>query len=132
MKELSSDLRNYSQNLDNDTERLNEIQERLYMLDKLKRKYGGSLLSVLETYKKLSEELASIEFSTKNIEEIEAELTQTRKKLELMAATITEHRNNYANVLSAYIQEKLEKLELPKAKFQNSCNTKGFSVGRRR
>lgn len=47
LKELSSDLRNYSQNLDNDTERLNEIQERHFTcLDKLKRKYGGSLLSV--------------------------------------------------------------------------------------
>lgn len=127
LRELSSDLRNYSQNLDNDTERLNEIQERLYMLDKLKRKYGGSLLSVLETYKKLSEELASIEFSTKNIEEIEAELSQIRKKLELMAATITEHRNNYANVLSAYIQEKLEKLELPKAKFQIAVTPKDLA-----
>lgn len=124
LRDLSSDLRNYSQNLNNDTERLNEIQERLYMLDKLKRKYGGSLPSVLETYKKLSEELASIEFSTKNIEEIEAELTQTRKKLEVMAAAITEHRNNYANVLSAYIQEKLEKLELPKAKFKIAVTPK--------
>lgn len=127
LRDLSSDLRNYSQNLNNDTERLNEIQERLYMLDKLKRKYGGTLFSVLETYKKLSEELASIEFSTKNIEEIEAELAQTRKKLEVMAAAITENRNNYANVLSAYIQEKLEKLELPKAKFKIAVTPKDLA-----
>ncbi|MCR5266397.1 MAG: AAA family ATPase, partial [Cyanobacteria bacterium RUI128] len=40
LRELSSTLRDYSQNMDNDTARLNEIQERLFELDKLKRKYG--------------------------------------------------------------------------------------------
>ena len=71
LRDVGSELREYSQNLDNDTERLNEIQERLFLLDKLKRKYGGTLEDVLNTYKKLSEELSGIEFSTKNIEELE-------------------------------------------------------------
>ena len=53
LKDLSSTLREYSQNLDNDTERLNEIQERLFIFDKLKRKYGGTLESVLQNYESL-------------------------------------------------------------------------------
>lgn len=127
LKDAGSGLREYSQNLDNDTERLNEIQERLYLLDKLKHKYGGTLEAVLETFDKLSQELNSIEFSTQNIEELEAEIERTKKELENTASEISENRKNYAQVLSVLIQEKLEKLELPKARFEISVQPKELS-----
>lgn len=127
LKDAGSELRDYSQSLDNDAERLNEIQERLYLLDKLKRKYGGTLETVLETFDKLSKELNAIEFSTKNIEELEAEIGQVRKELEQAASEISENRKNYAQVLSVLIQEKLEKLELPKARFEISVQPKELS-----
>lgn len=124
LKDVGTDLRDYSQNLDNDTERLNEIQERLFLLDKLKRKYGGTLESVLETFDKLSKELNAIEFSTQNIEELEAKIESTHKELMHTASEISESRQNYAQVLSVLIQEKLEKLELPKARFEISVTQK--------
>jgi DNA repair protein RecN (Recombination protein N) len=124
LKDVGSDLRDYSLNLDNDTERLNEIQERLFLLDKLKRKYGGTLESVLETFDKLSKELNAIEFSTQNIEELEAKIESTHKELMHTASEISESRQNYAQVLSVLIQEKLEKLELPKARFEISVTQK--------
>ena len=124
LKDVGTDLRDYSQNLDNDTERLNEIQERLFLLDKLKRKYGGTLESVLETFDKLSKELNAIEFSTQNIEELEAKIESTHKELMHTASEISESRQNYAQVLSVLIQEKLEKLELPKARFEISVAQK--------
>ena len=115
LKDAASALRDYSQNLDNDTERLNEIQERLFLLDKLKRKYGGTLEAVMETFENLSKELNAIEFSTQNIDELEAKITQMQKELEHSAGEISECRKNYSKVLSVLIEEKLEKLELPKA-----------------
>lgn len=127
LKDAGSELRDYSQSLDNDAERLNEIQERLYLLDKLKRKYGGTLETVLETFENLSKELNAIEFSTQNIEELEAEIGQVRKELEQTASEISENRKNYAQVLSVLIQEKLEKLELPKARFEISVQPKELS-----
>lgn len=127
LRDVGSELREYSQNLDNDTERLNEIQERLFLLDKLKRKYGGTLEDVLNTYKKLSEELSGIEFSTKNIEELEKELSLLKNELTAQAEKITEKRIDYAKVLSVYIQEKLEHLELPKARFEISVTPKELS-----
>ena len=127
LKDIGSELRDYSQNLDNDTERLNEIQERLFLLDKLKRKYGGSLETVIETFEKLSKELNAIEFSTQNIEKLEAEIEKIKKELEQTASDISESRKNYAQVLSVLIQEKLEKLELPKARFEISVQPKELS-----
>ena len=127
LHDAGSELRDYSQNLDNDTERLNEIQERLFLLDKLKRKYGGSLAEVIKTGQKLAEELAGIEFSTQNIEELEKEVSNIHSKLVEKASVITEKRQDYAKVLSVYIQEKLEQLELPKARFEISVTTKDLS-----
>ena len=128
LRDTGSELRDYSQNLDNDTERLNEIQERLFLLDKLKRKYGGSLAEVISTGQKLAEELAGIEFSTQNIEELEKEVSRIHEELVEKAAVITEKRQDYAKVLSVYIQEKLEHLELPKARFEISLSPKDLSA----
>lgn len=127
LRDTGSELRDYSQNLDNDTERLNEIQERLFLLDKLKRKYGGTLAEVISTGQKLAEELAGIEFSTQNIEELEKEVSSIHEELVEKAAVITEKRQDYAKVLSVYIQEKLEHLELPKARFEISLSPKDLS-----
>lgn len=127
LRDAGSELREYSQNLDNDTERLNEIQERLFVLDKLKRKYGGSLDIVLETFDKLSKELNAIEFSTQNIDELEKQIKETETNLQHKAKEISESRKNFAQVLSVLIQEKLEKLELPKAQFEISVKPKELS-----
>lgn len=118
LKDLSSTLREYSQNLDNDTERLNEIQERLFIFDKLKRKYGGTLESVLQNYEQFSNELSTIEFSTQNIDKLEQEISKSKSELTELASKITENRSNYAQVLSVLIQDKLAVLELPKARFE--------------
>ena len=127
LKDTACALRDYSQNLDNDTERLNEIQERLFLLDKLKRKYGGTLEAVMETFENLSKELNAIEFSTQNIDELEAKITQMQKELEHSAGEISECRKNYSKVLSVLIEEKLEKLELPKARFNIFVEPKELS-----
>lgn len=122
IRELSYSLRDYSQNMDNDTERLNQIQERLFILDKLKRKYGGSLESVLNTYEKLSKEYSLIENSTEEIEKTEKEIIQAEYDLKKLAEELSEKRKNYAKVLSSLVVDNLIKLELPKCRFEISVN----------
>lgn len=118
LRELSYSLRDYSQNMDNDTERLNQIQERLFELDKLKRKYGGSIEEVLNTYEKLSNEYSQIENSTEEIEKTEQAIVQAEYDLRKQAKEISEKRKNYAEVLSSLTEETLVKLELPKCRFK--------------
>ena len=127
LKEAGSDLNRYSRNLENDTERLDQIQERLFLLDKLKRKYGGNLADVLKTYDNLSKELASIEFSTQNIEELENKIALIENELKEKAGVISGFRRDFAKVLSVQIQDKLEFLELQKARFEISVREKELS-----
>ncbi len=118
LKDLSSSLRDYSSSLENDTERINAIQERLFLIEKLKRKYGGTIEKVIETGEKLRKELDGIEFSTQNIEALEAEIEKTKKELTAQALEISTERKSNAKQLSELIIEKLEKLELPKVRFE--------------
>ena len=124
LHDISSFLRDYSQNLSNDTQRLNEVQERLFLLDKLKRKYGGSLESVLNTYDEAKNELSKIEYSTKNIEELNLKIDSLQNDMLKLAQEISQARKNYAQVLSVLIQDKLSLLELPKSRFEISITDK--------
>ena len=120
IKVLSSGLNNYSSSLENDTSRIDEIQERLFLLDKLKRKYGGTLEKVAETKENLYNELNNIEFSTQNIENLELQIIKKEGNLKELASRISEERKRQGKILSNLIIEKLEKLELPKVKFDIS------------
>lgn len=117
LQEISASLRDYSQNLDNDEEKLNSVQERLFFLDKIKRKYGGSLPEVTRTYENLSNELSQIEFSTQNVEDLERQIREIVSELDFRADEISEKRKYYAQTLSGLLVEKLEKLELPRVQF---------------
>ena len=127
LRDTASFLRDYSQNLDNDTQRLNDIQERLFNLDKLKRKYGGTLESVMAAYVQASDELSKIEYSTKNVDELTQKIDSLYSELYKIAEKISEIRKNYAKVLSVLIQDKLAVLELPKARFEIDIKEKELS-----
>lgn len=130
LQEVSSTLRDYSQNLENDTEKLNSIQERIFELDKIKRKYGNTLAVVLETYENLGKEYEQIEHSTQNIEELEQKIKNILSILNSKANEISIERKKHAQILSDLIIEKLKKLEIPKARFtisveETELNSKG-------
>lgn len=120
LKEISSRLRDYSSSLESDAERINTIQERLFLIEKLKRKYGGSISKIISTGENLRKELDSIEFSTQHIETLESEIKIIYTNLNSLAQQISEERKIHAKTLSAQIIEKLEKLELPKVRFEIS------------
>lgn len=117
LNEASTALRNYSQNLDGDEEKLNTVQERVFLLDKLRRKYGNTLADVMQTYQNLKNEYEEIEYSTLNIEELEEKISTILVELDTKAAALSEKRNYYAEVLSSLLVEKLERLELPRVRF---------------
>lgn len=126
-RDLSATLRDYYQSINSDTARLNEVQERLYLFDKLKRKYGATLEEVLQTYDKLSDELNTIEFSSKNVDELQEKIDKILIKLNKLANDISAKRMDYAQVLSSLIVDELEKLELAKSRFEIRITPKELS-----
>lgn len=127
IKALSSSLNEYSSKMESDTARIDVIQERIFVLDKLKRKYGGSLEKVIEVGENLRKELNNIEFSTQNIEELETQIIKKEGELKELALRISEERKRQGEILSGLIVEKLEKLELPKVRFEIDFEEIGLS-----
>ena len=128
VKALSSSLNDYSSSMENDTARIDEIQERLFLLDKLKRKYGGTLENVISSGEAFRKELDNIEFSTQNIETLELQIIKKEGELKELAQRISDERKRQGKILSNLIVEKLEKLELPKVKFDISFEEIPLSV----
>lgn len=118
LKEVASQLRDYSDSKENDNERMDYICERLSLLEKIKRKYGNTLEEVYNTYERLSNELSSIEFSQDELIEVEKEIKSIKVELDALSLAISSARKELANVLSVAVTEKLECLELPKSKFE--------------
>lgn len=120
LRELSSSLRSYAEAMELDEQRLNEIQERLDTLDKIKRKYGSTLEQVLENYTKFEQEYNSIEFAQDEIDRLQQLYNEKYNEAQTAAKKLTQSRANMSISLSEKIQTELEKLDMPKVRFDIS------------
>ncbi len=117
LREAASGLRDYSESMELDEQRLNEIQERIDLLEKLKRKYGNTLDDVMQTYEKLSAEMNEIDASAENIEELEKAKKETELALKAASEALSESRLKISRELSSVMTAELEKLDMPKVRF---------------
>ncbi len=127
LKEISRQMLDYSENKENDNERMEFISERISQLEKIKRKYGNTLEEVLNTYEKLSKELNSIEVSQDEIISAEKEIKILKSELDDLSKIISEARIELAKVLSEAVEKKLEHLELAKSRFKIDVTTAPMS-----
>ncbi len=127
LKEISSSLRDYADSMEVDEERLNEIQSRIDTLDKLKRKYGSTLEKVLETYDGFVQELNSVNSSQDEIENLERQKNEILKELASAAGEVSSSRKKIAANLSLLLSSELEKLDMPKVRFEISVEPCDFN-----
>ncbi|MBQ7450295.1 DNA repair protein RecN [bacterium] len=121
LHEVSSNMRNYSDRMEVDEQKIFEVQQRIEVLEKLKRKYGHTLENVVENYKKFKEELSLIENGVENQAELELEVKKYYEVSVDLAKRISENRKQLAKELSEVLTKELEKLELPKVRFEVRC-----------
>lgn len=107
LKDTASFLRSYSESLEDNPERLNEVNERLELIQKLKRKYGD----IFKTYEKLTKELKELEGENLTSDELEEEIKELTLSMEDNSNKIKEERNKYSIELSDILTEELKKLE---------------------
>ena len=118
LRDSSSQIRSYFDNISFDEQTFNELNERIVILNKLKRKYGPSIKDVLINLQKFQDEYDKIEFKDEKINEIKSKIANLLPKLESSSQILTQSRQNLAARLSKKIKKALIKLELPKTKFE--------------
>lgn len=138
LREISSNLRNYAEAMELDEQRLDEVQQRIDVLDKIKRKYGNTLELVLEAYDGFVKEYNSIEFSQETIDALVEEKRLLVAELDIAAKKLSVSRTSLASDLSVLIQKELELLDMPKVRFEiqmlpcefcaNGCDVVEFMI----
>ena len=71
VNDLTADLRTRAVGFDSDPRRLDRIEERLSVIERLTRKYGGNSADVLEHGRRLAEELFELETADVHRDEVE-------------------------------------------------------------
>ena len=122
LREISSNLRNYAEAMELDEQRMDEVSQRIDVLEKLKRKYGSTLEQVMESYDNFTKEYNSIEFSQDEIIELEKQKDELLIRMSSRAKVLSESRKQLADHLSKVMTNQLEKLDMPKVRFEISIN----------
>jgi DNA repair protein RecN (Recombination protein N) len=112
LQELASDLRGYTESIESEPGRLEQVEERLDALDRLKRKHGGSVDSVLAHAEHCLREIEAIEGADERTDELEAELGEVLKRRTDLAAQLSEVRAKAARRLEKRVAAELEQLAM--------------------
>lgn len=125
LEDTAHELKEFGDTVEFDEQTLNDIEERLDMISRLKRKYGGSVELVLEHLKNAERELNDIRLGDEKTEELKAELKTVTDTLAEKGRQITESRRKSAAVLESGIETALHELNMEKSKFKVNIESGG-------
>lgn len=116
-EDLARALRGYRDAIEHDPARLAEVDERLDLISRLKRKYGNTIDDVLKYADASAAELSTITHSKERIEELTKQETQLLKEISKLGTELSRARKAAGEKLSTEIEAQLQDLGMQKAKF---------------
>jgi DNA repair protein RecN (Recombination protein N) len=116
--DASDAIRDYMDKLESDPKRLDEIESRLALMERLKRKYGSSLDDILAFLEDVRSKMEAIETAGERKANLEQDLTQASVAYRERAAALTNARKMGAQKLSKKVETELDSLALESAEFR--------------
>ncbi len=124
LSDIARDLRDYLETIEYNPKRLNEAEERLDLMHRLMRKYGGTIESVLAFGAKARADLETITNAAEKIDELQGKESKLLKELAERGAALSEKRKKAAQTLSKGIESELADLKMEQALFSVDFQTK--------
>jgi len=118
LDDASYELRDYVGKLEGDPARLEEVESRLAALDRLKRKYGGTLDEVLAFRDDVARRADEVENATEHRAALEKEQARLAKDYESAAVVLHDARESAAKRLSKLIEGELSSLAMAGSQFR--------------
>lgn len=118
LDDLARALGDYLAGLEADPGRQEEVEGRLAQLDRLKRKYGGTLNEVLAFADRARQDLARLEHADERREQVRGLLVSANEAYGKAAAALSRDRREAAGKLAAEICKELAHLGMDKARFE--------------
>ena len=127
LQEIAIDLNHYNSYTSFEEKERDEIENRIYEINDLKRKYGNTIEEILNYKNEVEEEIDKIENLEEKNKELKTELTKITVELEKRAIELHETRQKYGIELETKINSELADLEMPNAKFKINIENTNFN-----
>ncbi len=117
LEEVARALRSYASAIEADPGRLAEIEERLDLLQKLKRKYGATIADVIAFGEESAREQETLTNSEERLAELAGEIEDLKSRIGALATRLSERRHEAATRLAAGVEGELADLNMARARF---------------
>lgn len=118
LADIAFELRHYSEQIEFNPARLDQIELRIDLINSLKKKHGGSIEAVLKFFASAQDELSKIEGVEEQIKEVSQKIRQVKETLAITAQELSESRQQAANKMRAQMEEQLSLLEMKKTRLK--------------
>ena len=125
--EASFAIRDYLDRLEADPDRLEQVESRIDLIHRLKRKYGSSLEEVLAFLENVRAQIAAVETAGERKTKLESELARSSEAYRHAAASLTKLRAAAAGKLTRKVESELGSLALENAVFQIAVQAANWS-----
>jgi DNA repair protein RecN (Recombination protein N) len=115
--EAASFLQDYGAGVEFNPERLEEIRQRIGELERLKRKYGGTLDAVLEHRREIGEVYDAARRSADTLAHLADQISTAGQDLTEIARELSDRRKHVATGLERAVEEECGKLGMPDCRF---------------
>src|SRR3972149_9835663 len=117
LKEASDIIRRFMDRIRHDPERLERVNERIYFLDKLKKKYVRTIEDILVLQEILEKDLTSIGSLDHDVSDLKVEIEKIVKEVRMLADELSESRRKAAVRFEREGMSELSTLSMDKIKF---------------
>ena len=117
LKELATRLRRYADELEADPDRQGKVEDRLDLIQRLKKKYGGSIETVLATSMRAKQELHALQNHQNLLLELTERTHAAERRLTEIAKQLTKKRREAAKRLSGLVGGELAAVKMEQAVF---------------
>lgn len=117
LKEVGDCLRGYLDRLEADPARLTAVEDRLAVIQKLKKKYGGTVESVLATHRLVREELDRLQNSEVQLEQWDRRIHEQRQIAVRLARQLSGKRAEAARRMTKVVRQELDALKMGQTRF---------------
>lgn len=118
LEDVATRLRDYAGNLVFDSQRQNDVEERLALIATLKRKYAPTIAEILLNQEKIETELAELSDIDAAYAALSGQLGDAKERLTVTASSLSRKRKVAAQELSCAVAEELADLAMEKARFE--------------
>lgn len=117
LSDLALELRDYAESIEFNPQRLDQIEERIDLINRLKRKYGGSLESIIAFQAQALQDLEKIESAGEQIQKLTVIEQELMKVLSEKALLLSNHRKAASQIIAKDIETQLDELKMTHARF---------------